>query len=81
MTNFIDRIPIIALPSIFIALGMTYCAYSVAFRWPVIRSKYGTMSLYWWLVAVWYAFSIAGTLVAVVIWLIQQQLLGWDTTL
>ena len=74
MTGLIERIPVNSISPIFFAIGFLYYLYMVAFRWPVIRSRYGTISLYWWPPAVLFAFSMAGWFLALAIWLIQRQL-------
>ena len=74
MTAWILRIPVNAISTTFFFIGGAYCLYSIVFRWPAIRNKYGTVSLYWWPVAVLFAFSLVGWLLAVAIWLVQREL-------
>ena len=34
------------------AIGLLFCLYTVLFRWKALVAKYGTLSLYWWIVGV-----------------------------
>src|SRR5205085_10659881 len=74
VTDWILRIPVNAISTSFVFIGIAYCLYIAMFRLPSLRNKYGTMSLYWWLTAILFAFSFAGWLLALAIWLIQRQL-------
>jgi hypothetical protein len=52
-------------------IGLLYCLFSLVFRWKFIVAKYGSLSLYWWVVAVTVGWSILGYLADTVIWGIQ----------
>jgi hypothetical protein len=55
-------------------LAVGYCLYATLFRWDAIRSKYGTLSLYWWVVAVIVAGTFLGFAADVAIWGVQYAL-------
>jgi hypothetical protein len=74
VTALIERIPVNSISAIFFLMGIAYCFYSIAFRWPAVRNKYGSLGLYWWPVVIVLAFSMTGWLLAVAVWLVQRRL-------
>jgi hypothetical protein len=53
------------------AIGLLFCLYSIAFRWKIVVAKYGSLSLYWWVLAVTVGFSFLGLLADLGIWSVQ----------
>ena len=52
-------------------IGLLYCLFSLVFRWKLIVAKYGSLSLYWWVVAVTVGWSFLGYVADTAIWGIQ----------
>lgn len=50
------------------AFGLLFCLYSLVFRWKVVVGKYGSLSLYWWALAVTVGWGFVGLLVDLIIW-------------
>ena len=44
------------------AVGFYFCLFSLVFRWRLVVAKYGSLSLFWWILAVTVASTIAGYL-------------------
>jgi hypothetical protein len=63
-----------AIPIASFGLGIGYCFHSILFRWSPIRNKYGRFGLYWWIGAVMFAAWLAGSAVAITVWLVQRQI-------
>lgn len=53
------------------AIGFLFCLYSLVFRWKVVVGKYGSLSLYWWVLAVTIGWAFLGLLVDLTIWGVQ----------
>jgi hypothetical protein len=49
------------------AIGLLFCLYTVLFRWKALVAKYGTLSLYWWIVGVTVGCSLVGFLTDIAI--------------
>lgn len=49
-------------------IGLLYSLSSLVFRWKVVVAKYGTLSLYWWVLAVTTGWSFLGYAADMVIW-------------
>lgn len=49
-------------------IGLLFCLYSLVFRWKVVVAKYGSLSLYWWVVAVTVGCTFLGYLADLAIW-------------
>jgi hypothetical protein len=43
-------------------IGLLYCLLTLLFRWKLIVAKYGSLGLYWWVVAVAVGWSFLGFL-------------------
>jgi hypothetical protein len=52
-------------------IGLLFCLYSLVFRWKVVVAKYGSLSLYWWVLAVTVAYAFLGYLADIAIWNVQ----------
>ncbi len=59
-------------------LGLAYGLYIPVFRWKTLVGEYGTLSLYWWVVAVTTAASLLGFMADVAVWAVQYGL--WAST-
>ncbi len=55
-------------------LGLAYCLYITVFRWKALVGEYGTLSLYWWVIAVTTAASLLGFMADVAVWAVQYGL-------
>lgn len=49
-------------------LGFVLCLGFLVFRWKAVAAKYGSLSLYWWLIAVTSGCTIAGYVIDGLIW-------------
>ncbi len=49
-------------------LAIGYCLYATFFRWSSLKARYGTLSLYWWVLAVIFAGTFLGFAADVAIW-------------
>ena len=74
MTVPIQGTPVYLIQPAFRMVGIAYCFYLIAIRWPAVRNKYGSTSLYWWPAAIVFAFSITGWFLEVAIWFAQREL-------
>jgi len=52
-------------------IGLLFCLFSLVFRWNVVVAKYGSLSLYWWVLAVTAGCSFLGYLADLAIWRAQ----------
>lgn len=52
-------------------LAVGYCLHATLFRWNAIKEKYGTLSLYWWMLTVVIAGIFLGFAADVAIWGVQ----------
>lgn len=55
-------------------LGVGYCLFATLFRWQAIKAKYGTLSLYWWVIAVVVAGTLLGFIADAAVWGVQYAL-------
>jgi hypothetical protein len=53
-------------------IALLYCLASLVFRWKVVVAKYGSLSLYWWVLAVTVGWSILGYSADLAIWSVQD---------
>jgi|GEM_PF-3431872 len=60
-------------------IGVLYCLYSLVFRWKAVVAKYGSLSLYWWLLAVAVTGTFLGFLADLAMWGVQYAL--WQASL
>jgi hypothetical protein len=56
------------------AIGLLFCLYSLVFRWKVVVARYGSLSLYWWVLAVTVGCSFLGYLADLAIWAVQYAI-------
>ena len=49
------------------AIGLLICLLTVLFRWKALVAKYGTLSLYWWIIAITAGCSLVGYLIDIAI--------------
>ena len=59
-------------------VGLLFCLYALVFHWRVVVAKYGSLSLYWWIVAVTIACWMAGYLLDYAVY--GLQLAAWHAS-
>jgi hypothetical protein len=55
-----------------VVAGYLYCFWMIAFRWRVLRKKYGRLDLIFWAHYVLFGFAFGAWLLVVAIWCCQR---------
>jgi len=55
-------------------IGLLFCLSSLVFRWKVVVAKYGSLSLFWWVLAVTVACSFLGYLAEMALWGVEYAI-------
>jgi hypothetical protein len=55
-------------------IGLLFCLSSLVFRWKVVVAKYGSLSLFWWVLAVTFGWWLLGLLADAAIWSLDNAI-------